>query len=66
MGGMDPLMGFHSTMDKPERVSRTNPPKTTRESHNGGKDEQPSHHGLISGFRHVCPPIEFGINQLAG
>jgi hypothetical protein len=30
MGGIDPLMGFHSTMERPERVRRTNPPKTTR------------------------------------
>jgi hypothetical protein len=30
MGGMTPLMGFHSTIESPERVRRTNPPKTTR------------------------------------
>jgi hypothetical protein len=30
MGGTVPLMGFHSVIESPERVRRTNPPKTTR------------------------------------
>ena len=30
MGGTAPLMGFHSVIESPERVRRTNPPKTTR------------------------------------
>src|SRR5687767_9046482 len=29
-GGIVTLMGFHSTRESPERVRRTNPPKTTR------------------------------------
>src|SRR5215216_7601443 len=29
-GGTDPLMGFHSVIERPERVRRTKPPKTTR------------------------------------
>src|SRR6266498_2155493 len=27
-GGTAPMIGFHSVMDKPERVRRTDPPKT--------------------------------------
>ncbi|MCK7520433.1 MAG: hypothetical protein MZV64_23470 [Ignavibacteriales bacterium] len=60
---MDPLMGFHSTMDRPGTGESYKPSKDDEESHNGCKDEQPSHHGCISGLEHVCPPIEFGINQ---
>src|SRR6266545_4472459 len=30
MGGTTPLIGFHSVMESPERVRRTNPPNTTR------------------------------------
>jgi hypothetical protein len=54
-GGTDPLTGFHSVIERPERVRRTNPPKTMRNATMHGK-RQPvrhehsdySHHGAIT------------------
>src|SRR5574338_667436 len=32
MGGTAPLIGFHSTIESPERVSRVKPPHSTRKA----------------------------------
>src|SRR5512142_475406 len=37
-GGIAPLTGFHSTIDRPERVRRTKPPNTTRNIANDEKE----------------------------